>query len=101
MNTSKSSRRDFLKLTTATSVLAGTSTTLLSRPRVIGQQSISANDRIQIALIGAGGQGHYDTQEALKVPGVELVAAADVYDGRLIHVKERFGSHVSTTRDYR
>ena len=101
MKTSKTSRRDFLKLTTATGVLAGTSTTLLSRPRVASQQSISANDRIQIALIGAGGQGQYDTQEALKVPGVELVAAADVYDGRLIHVKERFGSHVSTTRDYR
>ena len=54
MKTSKTSRRDFLKLTTATSVLAGTPTTLLSRPRVTVQQSISANNRIQIALIGAG-----------------------------------------------
>ena len=61
----------------------------------------SPNDNIQIALIGAGGQGQSDTRAALERPGVELVAAADVYDGRLIHVKERFGEDVFTTRDYR
>ncbi len=60
----------------------------------------SANDHIQIALIGAGGQGQDDTGEAVQVPGVKLVAAADCYDGRLQRCKELWGDDVFTTRDY-
>ena len=45
------------------------------------------------------GQG--DTQTALQVPGVELVAVADIYDGRFKEVRETFGKDIATTRDYR
>jgi predicted dehydrogenase len=61
---------------------------------------ISANDNIQIALIGAGWQGQGDTQNAVQVPGVKLVAVADCYNGRLEHSKEVWGKDVFTTRDY-
>ena len=61
---------------------------------------IAANDHIQIALIGAGGQGQFDTGIAVQVPGVKLVAAADCYDGRLVRCKELWGDDVFTTRDY-
>ncbi len=37
----------------------------------------------------------------LKVPGVELVAVADVYEGRRMHAKEEFGNNVQTYVDYR
>lgn len=65
----------------------------------------SANDTIQLALIGAGIQGQGDTRTALQVPGVKLVAVADCYDGRLTHAKELWGgtsaNDLFTTRDYR
>jgi predicted dehydrogenase len=61
---------------------------------------VSANDHIQIALIGAGGQGQGDTKTAVQVPGVKLVAVADCYDGRLKHSKELWGDDIQTTRDY-
>ncbi|MEO6982374.1 MAG: Gfo/Idh/MocA family oxidoreductase [Edaphobacter sp.] len=61
---------------------------------------VSANDHIQIALIGAGIQGQGDTKVAVQVPGVKLVAVADCYDGRLEHSKELWGRDVFTTRDY-
>jgi predicted dehydrogenase len=61
---------------------------------------VAANDNIQIALIGAGGQGQGDTKVALQVPGVKLVAVSDCYDGRLQHSKELWGNDLFTTRDY-
>ena len=64
-------------------------------------QSVSPNDRIRIALIGAGGQGSGDTRNALKVAGVELAAVSDIYDGRLTRAREVWGDHIFTTRDYR
>src|SRR5581483_3548961 len=64
------------------------------------QRPISANDHIQIALIGAGGQGQFDTKTAVQVPGVKLVAVADCYNGRLEHSKEIWGQDTFTTRDY-
>jgi predicted dehydrogenase len=61
---------------------------------------VAANDHIQIALIGAGGQGQGDTKVAVEVPGVKLVAVADCYTGRLDHSKELWGDDLFTTRDY-
>jgi len=61
----------------------------------------SPNDKIQFALIGAGGMGSGDARNAIAYGNAQMVAAADLYDGRLARVKESFGAHVFTTRDYR
>ena len=78
----------------------GKPATVLQPAQEEPQKPVAANDHIQIALIGAGGQGQYDTGVAVRVPGVKLVAVADCYDGRLAHAKEVWGSDVQTTRDY-
>ncbi|MBM3752846.1 MAG: Gfo/Idh/MocA family oxidoreductase [Acidobacteria bacterium] len=78
-------RRNFLAATATTAALAQT------RP----------NDKIRIALIGAGGMGSGDVHAALQTGLTEMVAAADVYEGRLARAKEEWGSHLFTTRDYR
>src|ERR1700691_4174532 len=61
---------------------------------------VAANDNIQIALIGAGGQGQSDTRIAASIPGVKVVAAADCYTGCLDHAKELWGNDILATRDY-
>jgi len=81
------SRRHFLAAAAASPLLAQV------RPR-------SANDQIQIAIIGAGGQGTGDVQSSI-AGGAKLVAASDIYQGRLTRVNEVFGKDVFVTRDYR
>jgi predicted dehydrogenase len=95
-------RRSFIKVAGAASAssLIGTRVHALAAIQEEPAKPIAANDHIQIALIGAGGQGQYDTKAAVQVPGVKLVAAADCYDGRLAHCKELWGNDVFTTRDY-
>ena len=97
-------RRDFLKagsaVTAGTFIVDGLKTHLLAAEEPPAAP-IAANDQIQIALIGAGGQGSGDTRTALLVPGVKLVAVADCYDGRLARAKEIWGNDIFTTRDYK
>lgn len=102
-------RRNFLKTVGAVSAasLAASRVSAEAGKRVFTlateqepAQPVAANDHIQIALIGAGGQGMGDTRAAVQVPGVKLVAVADCYDGRLARSKEIWGDDVFTTRDY-
>ncbi len=99
---SELNRRNFLRA--AGAVSAGTM--LGARMHALGSvqdepsKAIAANDHIQIALIGAGGQGQGDTKVAVQVPGVKCVAVADCYNGRLERAKEIWGPDTFTTRDY-
>ncbi len=61
----------------------------------------SANDQINLGLIGSGIQGILDTNTALTVNGVKLTAVCDLYTGRLDRAKELWGNDLFVTRDYR
>jgi predicted dehydrogenase len=103
-----SSRRKFLQqLGSTTLLLTAGSLTKLGAEEYIEtkilpyQKKISANDKIRIAGIGMGIMGYNDVNTALKVPGIEMVAACDLYTGRLERAKEVYGKDIYTTRDYR
>ena len=64
-------------------------------------QIFGVNDQINLAMIGCGIMGFNNAQTAQKINGVKIVAACDLYSGRLIRMKELFGDHLFTTTDYR
>ena len=61
----------------------------------------SPNDNIQIALIGAGGMGTADANTATSIPGTKLIAACDLYDGRIEAAKKNYGKGIFTTKNYK
>lgn len=69
--------------------------------RLDSQQYLSPNDNLNIALIGAGSMGTSDTNTALQVPGIKLVAVCDLYTGRLEAAKKRWGKDLFTTKSYK
>ncbi len=78
-NKNQSSRRKFLQqigsagLLAAASPLVGFATVEKTEERIIRyNKKISPADKIRLAVIGFGIQGHGDLATALKVPGVEL-----------------------------
>lgn len=70
------SRRNFLGT-------AATAATALASTQVPG----AVSDRLRFGIIGAGDRGQQLLREALAVPNVEFVAAADVYTRRLEQAK--------------
>lgn len=103
------SRRSFLKkatlgsaaMTSAPFVLASTFEEKILLSRNYSSHKFSYNDQINLALIGSGIQGIHDTQAALGVEGIKLVAVCDLYQGRLDRAKELWGNDLMVTRDYR
>jgi predicted dehydrogenase len=109
-NKKQTSRRNFLsKLSLGSAALSMPH--LLHADRRVERKEIiqhaeayntySANDRIRLAAIGFGIQGIADTTNAVRIDGVEFVAACDLYEGRLTRAKELYGNDIFTTRDYR
>src|SRR6185437_2251120 len=73
---------------------------LLAKSASPAAPKISANDKIQIALIGCGGMGQGDAKSSTATRLTKLVAACDCYDGRLEHMKEVYGRDIFTTKRY-
>lgn len=100
-------RRKFLKhLGTSVLLTSASLTSFAAREEqeirtLRAQKRVGPNDKIRIATIGMGIMGFNDTNAALSVPGVELVAACDLYKGRLARAKEVYGAGLFTTEDYR
>ena len=105
---SQSTRRTFLKKAITGAIITGVPSALIARPdnvvtleNRLSEKKYSANDQVNIAVIGMGIMGFNNLETSARIPGVKLVAACDLYTGRLDHTKELYGNDIFTTKDYR
>jgi len=95
------SRRAFLQTTAAAAGASLAPASLLaSEPSYSAAQDTSPSDRIRFGMIGVGMEGSGVLSTAVALPGVECVAAADLYDGRHTLAREIVGKPIKTTRRY-
>ncbi len=95
----QSSRREFLQMA-AGAALAAKAVRLEAEPVPDSSSAVSPGNRIRFGMIGVGMQGSGLLATAITLPGVECVAASDLYDGRHTLAKEIVGPKLKTTRRY-
>ncbi|MBV9155329.1 MAG: twin-arginine translocation signal domain-containing protein, partial [Acidobacteriaceae bacterium] len=96
-------RRHFLKTTAAAAGAMFSSKAVLLEGQTPADSSkpVPPSDRIRFGMIGIGMQGSGLLSNALTLPGLECVAAADLYDGRHVLAQEITGNpNLPTTRHY-
>jgi predicted dehydrogenase len=102
MKSNRFSRREFLAIGAgATGASLVTKTILLDpEPAWAFQGPALPSDRVRFGIIGIGMQGSGLLASAIELPGVECVAACDLYDGRHTLAKEIVRPDLPTTRRY-
>lgn len=96
------SRRDFMRRTAAAGVtLAARSMVLDPGPSYASPRPVPPSDTVRFGIIGVGMQGSGLLRTSIQLPGVECVAACDLYDGRRELAKEIVEKEIPTTRRYR
>jgi predicted dehydrogenase len=95
------SRRRFIKGSSLAAIGAG----LAPAAQAATTKAVAASDRLRFGVIGCKGMGWSDMRSALKTPGVECVALADVdqtvLDGRAKDAEELGGKRPALYGDYR
>ena len=97
------SRREFLQKSAgvASVSLAARSILLDPSPLFASPQMNSPSDRVRFGMVGIGMEGTNLLSTAIQLPGVECVAACDLYDGRHELAREIVGKPIHTTRRYK
>ena len=88
-------RRDFLRRAGAAAIVYKM---VKSGPYL---KAAGPNDQVGMGWIGLGIQGTHLLRSFKAIPGVRLVAGADLYDGHLARARELTEGAIATTRDYR
>src|SRR5256886_3123375 len=102
MNKDIFSRRKFLGLSAVAAGSLATKTIWLDPdPLWAMPQAVAPSDRVRFGIIGIGMQGSGLLTNSIELPGVECVAACDLYDGRHATPKEIVNNpSLPTTRRY-
>ena len=101
MKRSDFSRRQFLGITASAAGATLAAKTVLLNPEKIFAQAVAPSDRIRFGIIGIGMEGASLLPAAIQLPGVECVAACDLYDGRHALAREIVGrADLPVTRRY-
>ncbi len=108
MRRTRMTRRDFMT-TAAGAALAGNA--MMLDPDAYGKsawglsagsaRTVAPSDTVRFGIIGVGMQGSGLMATSIKLPGVECVAACDLYDGRVELAKEIAEKEIFTTKRYR
>ena len=96
------SRRKFLGIgaAAATGAIAAKTGLLTPEPLMAAERPAPPGDRVRVGFIGVGMQGSGLLTESIKLPGVECVAASDLYDGRLALARAIVRPDLPVTRRY-
>ena len=102
MKSNRFSRRKFLAIGAGAAGASLVTKTILLDPEPAWafQGPVSPSDHVRFGIIGVGMQGSGLLASAIELPGVECVAACDLYDGRHTLAKEIVRPDLPTTRRY-
>jgi predicted dehydrogenase len=98
---SKINRREFIKRSAAGGASAGLALGAAERVAAVTGQRESPDSRLTLGFIGAGARAQELMQSAQQIPGVEIVALCDAYQGRLSRAAERTAGRAKVYRDHR
>ncbi|HEV2424164.1 MAG TPA: Gfo/Idh/MocA family oxidoreductase [Terriglobia bacterium] len=102
------SRRSFMRRTAGAAGAAAVGSAALLNPRAGAAKALTPppmrplaeGDTVRFGMIGIGMQGSGLLHTAIGLPGVECIAACDLYDGRHELAKAIVGKPIPTTRRY-
>ena len=102
MKFNRFSRREFLAMGAGAAGASLVTKTIFLNPEPAWafQGPVSPSDRVRFGIIGVGMQGSGLLTNAIELPGIECVAACDLYDGRHTLAKEIVRPDLPTTRRY-
>jgi predicted dehydrogenase len=96
-------RRDFVRLGAGSMAasLAAKNVTILEPSILAASPRLAPSDTVRFGIIGTGTQGCDLLRATRNVPGIECVAAADLYETRHETAKQILNKNIDTTREYR
>ena len=106
--TNRISRRQFLETGGKAALGVGLGMAVadaLATPTYAQEPKVSANERIQVGIIGVGGMGEGNMNDFMKHAEVEVAAVCDVHQGRLDRavglVDKKYGRKPMAVKDFR
>jgi predicted dehydrogenase len=95
------SRREFIEKAATLTAIGFAAPQVLAASKAKPARQPSLNSKIQLGLIGCGGQGQSNLRACAKHPDMVITAACDVWPDRREHVAERYKPTCKAYADWR